>query len=695
MSQLLLELFSEEIPARLQPVASDDLKRLVSLALKEAGLDFSEARAFATPRRLTLVIDDLPDAQPDISEEKRGPRTDAPDRAIEGFLKANNVTLDQCEKRVAGKGEFWFAVIERKGRKTAEVLTEILPDLIRKLPWRKSMRWGTGSFRWVRPLQRILCVFDGHPLDFEVADGIPCGNITSGHRFLGPEPFQVAYFDGYEKTLQLNKVILNPAIRRDLIRDDAKALAEGEGLTLKRDPELLTEVVGLVEWPVVLMGKIDPVFMELPDEVLTTSMRSHQKYFSVLDKDGRLAPRFIVVANIESSDGGAAILAGNERVLRARLADAKFFWDQDRKQSLESRLPALGGMVFHTLLGTLEDKVMRMTALAAKLAETTGADRDLARSAAMLAKADLTTGMVGEFPELQGIMGRYYALEEGEKPEIAVAIAEHYAPKGPDDFCPSAPVSLAVSIADKIDTLAGFWAIDETPTGSRDPFALRRAALGIIRMVLENNLTLNLRHITGLALAEYRGQSNAIKPGDDEVIAQSVWDFFVDRLKVHLRGQGVRHDLISAVFSTGSEGDLLRLVQKAEALKSFLDTEDGANLLTAYRRANNIVAIEEKKDNEKYRLGTVNETLFKQPEERELWSALTLVEQLNPPNADMTQFAAVLNALSQLREPVDAFFDKVTVNVDDDPDLRKNRLHLLSEISMCMNRVADFSEIEG
>jgi glycyl-tRNA synthetase beta chain len=693
MPQLVLELFSEEIPARMQPRARDDLKRLVAEALETAGLSFDKVAAYATPRRIALVVDGLPDAQPDISEEKRGPRTDAPDKAVEGFLRANNVTLEECERRVAGKGEFWFAVFERKGRPTADVLCDILPDAIRKLPWQKSMRWGEGTLRWVRPLLRILCILDAKTVPLDIGDGVPCGNVTSGHRFLSPEPFEVGFFDDYEKTLQLNKVVLHAAHRRDLIEQSAKDLVEEKNLQVKRDAGLLAEVAGLVEWPVVLLGNIDGEFMVLPDEVLTTSMRSHQKYFSVVFSDGKLAPFFIAVANMEAADGGAAIVAGNERVLRARLSDAKFFWDLDRKETLESRVPALAQMVFHQKLGTLEDKVIRITALATELVQwVPGADRDQVRSAAMLCKADLTTGMVGEFAELQGIMGRYYALAEGEAPEVADAIAEHYSPAGPDDDCPTKPVSIAVALADKIDTLAGFFGIDEKPTGSRDPFALRRAALGIIRMVLEINLRLPLADLFALADRHYRDRDAvALRPSDE--ISSDLLEFFADRLKVHLRGKGVRHDLVAAVFALGGEDDLVRLVARAEALQSFLQTEDGENLLAAYRRATNIVTIEEKKDGRSYD-DAVKPDLLDQPEEKALHGVVSAGASAATTHIAEENFTGAMEAMAALRGPVDAFFDTVTVNCDDQAQ-RENRLNLLSRFRATLGRIADFSLIEG
>jgi len=689
MSQLLLELFSEEIPARMQRRAADDLKRLAAEALKGASLSCGELHCYATPRRLALVIDDLPDAQPDVREEKRGPRTDAPEKAVEGFLRANDITLDACEKRVAGKGEFWFAVIERTGRATNEVLAEILPALIRKLPWQKSMRWGSGTFRWVRPLQRVMCLYDGRLLEIETPEGVSCGSVTSGHRFLSPGTFEVGYFDDYEKMLQRNKVVVRGRVRRDLIEEKASALAEEAGFTLKRDAALLLEVGGLVEWPVVLMGKIDAVFMNLPDEVLVTSMRSHQKYFAVEDERGKLGAWFIVVSNMEASDGGAAIVAGNERVLRARLSDAIFFWDQDRKQKLEAHLTHLRDMVFHERLGSLADKVSRLEALSVELADwIPGADAASVRQAAMLCKADLMTGMVGEFPELQGIMGRYYAKGEGIDDAIADAIAEHYAPAGPDDACPSAPVSLAVSLADKIDTLVGFFGIDEKPTGSRDPYALRRAALGVIRMVLENDLRLPLADIFARA-ADHYGVSLA----PAQTIVADLLAFFADRLKVHLRGQGVRHDMVAAVFALGDQDDLLDVIERTRALQEFLETDDGANLLAAYKRATNIVQIEEKKDNRSYE-GALEAYSGMEAAESLLFEYLGEAASGAREAAGSRNYKGAMAAMSELRKPIDEFFDSVTVNVDD-ADLRANRLHLLSQFRSTLGQVAAFGEIEG
>ena len=719
MAELLLELFSEEIPARMQARAADDLKRLVTDRLKNAELKFNTAEAYAGPRRLTLVVDGLPGTQPDVSEEKRGPRADAPEKAIEGFLKANGLTLDQCEKREAGKGEFWFAVIERKGGATIDLLPALLADAVGALPWPKSMRWGTGALRWVRPLQRILCVLDGDVVALQLPDGITAGKSTSGHRFQSPDEFDVAYFKDYSRTLYRNYVMVDAADRRRVIEEAAARLAEKENLEVRRDPALLAEVAGLVEWPVPLIGTIDAEFMDLPDEVLTISMRSHQKYFALQNADGALAPRFIVVANIEAADGGAQIAAGNERVLRARLSDAKFFWNQDRKETLESRVPALGDITFHAKLGTVADKVARVEALAAELSPyIKGCDRDLARSAAMLCKADLVTGMVGEFPELQGIMGRYYALAEGEKPEVADAIAAHYSPAGPNDDCPTAPVSVAVALADKIDILAGFWAIDEKPTGSRDPYALRRAALGVIRLITENNLRISLSAAFELAAREYLNQGiSAVREGLEAQVADAKGDtvretleaawasyhlddllqFFTDRLKVQLREKSVPHDHISSVFSVkkpegGLEDDFVRLIKRVDALGQFLDSDDGANLLVAYRRAANIVQIEEKRDGKEYR--EVKRDLFDQEEEDTLWQNLHAVQDSFEVSLKGEVFFESMAALAQLRPPIDAFFDKVTVNTEDQ-ERRKNRLALLRSIMVVMNQVADFSQIEG
>ncbi|HSY86921.1 MAG TPA: glycine--tRNA ligase subunit beta, partial [Verrucomicrobiae bacterium] len=555
MAEFLLELLSEEIPARMQPRASDDLRRLVTEKLTEAGVAFGKAEAYATPRRLALHIEGLPAQQPDREIEVKGPRVGAPENVLQSFLKARGLaSLDACEQRESGRGAFWFYVERVAGRPTGEVLAEILPAAIAGLPWPKSMRWAYDRQNWVRPLRNIAAVLDGALVPFELELGSPAHshriaarNETFGHRFLGPQSFVVADFKSYKARLLARQVMLDPAERRHTIRRQAESLSRALTLGLRPDEGLLDEVVGLVEWPVVLLGRIDAAYMDLPPEVLTTVMRAHQKYFALEDSHGRLAPRFIIVSNMETRDHGTTVVAGNERVLRARLADAKFFWDQDRKTSLESRLPALKAIVFHAKLGTVADKVARMEALAADLvARLPGAEATVARRAARLSKADLTAGMVGEFPELQGIMGRYYARLEGETPDVANAIAEHYAPVGPNDKCPTAAASVAVALADRIDTLVGFWGVDEKPTGSKDPFALRRAALGAIRLILENGLRCNLHGSFETAIAGYGAQGVKL---DAAAVRRDLLEFFADRLKVALREKGVRHDLIAAVFA--------------------------------------------------------------------------------------------------------------------------------------------------
>jgi glycyl-tRNA synthetase beta chain len=691
MAELLLELLSEEIPARMQARAAEDLQRLVSDALGKARLEFSQARSFATPRRLALVIEGLPAQQPDMSVERKGPKVGAPDKAIEGFLRSVGLdSLDQCEQRETEKGPVWFAVAHEAGRASAEVLAELLPDALGALGWPKSMRWGEGEFRWVRPLRGVLCVFDGAPVRFTFG-GVASGAQTRGHPFLAPAPFEVKGFADYEASLRDAKVMLDAAERQRVIREQAEALVQAEGLALAPDEALLAENAGLVEWPVVKLGTIDAAFMDVPPEVLTSAMRKHQKYFAVMGPDGKLAPRFVMVADMETADNEATIVAGNERVLRARLADAKFFWDQDRRRTLAERAPELAGIVFHAKLGTLDAKADRIQALAVEIAgHVTDANRDQVRSAARLCKADLVTEMVGEFPDLQGVMGRYYAHHDGEDDTVADAIAEHYAPQGPGDACPRAPVSVCVALADKIDTLVGFWAIDEKPTGSKDPFALRRAALGVIRLILENGLRLPLRAIFEKA-ETIHGVGNA---SPDRVrAADDLLAFFADRLKVHLREKGVRHDLIAAVFEQGGEDDLVRLLAKVDALAEFLASEDGANLLVAYRRAANILAIEEKKDAVRYD-GEPEPGRFDQPEEGALFEAIAAAEERAGAAVAEEDFSTAMTALAQLRGPVDGFFDEVTVN-SDDAEQRRNRLCLLARIRAALDRLADFSKIEG
>ena len=701
MHDFLLELLSEELPARTQSPATDDLKRLVSDGLRTAGLEFKNARAFATSRRLSLVVDGLPVTRADVSEERRGPRVGAPEQAVQGFLKATGLaSLEQAEKRDTGKGEFWFAVIRKKGGPTAEALPGIIDAAMKALPWPKSMRWGSGTMVWVRPLQGIVALFDGKVLAGEVAPGgqmapIRFGDTTRGHRFLSSGAIKVADFADYEAKLEAAHVVLDPAKRKKIVLEGAEKLCAEAQVALQSDAGLLEEVAGLVEWPVPLLGTIDSQFMDVPPEVLIVSMKTHQRYFATNRKDGALANRFVVVANNATRDGGRTIVDGNERVLRSRLSDAKFFWDQDRKTRLKDRLPALEDIVFHARLGTQAGRIERITKLAGEIAKfVPGAEPGQVEEAARLSKADLVSGMVGEFPELQGIMGRYYALGEKLPAAVADAIGDHYAPAGPNDRCPSAPVSIAVALADKLDALVSFWAIDEKPTGSRDPFALRRAALGVIRIIVENGVRLPL--------------SEAIKahdffhaaPKDGAFGSADVNDlmlFFADRLKVQMREKGVRHDVVDAVFGLGGEDDLVRLLARVEAVQSFLATEAGENLLTAYGRAANIVRAEEKKDKTLAAkiAGSADVALMEQIEEKTVAGALADIERLVKPALQREDFAGAMEAFAGLRAPIDSFFEKVTVNVADKPDLRLNRLKLLNQIRATMDSVADFSRIEG
>ena len=725
MAELLLELLSEEIPARMQRDAADDLQTLIRRALRSVSLTFDTIDSYVTPRRLVIVVNGLVDVQADWRETRRGPRADAPKKAIEGFSKSVGLEREQLEERETEKGRFLFAVIERKGRSTAELLADKLPRAAASLPWPKSMRWGAGEGRWVRPLHRILCLFDGTVVPFGFGDH-QAGDATEGHRFMAPEPFSVKDFADYRDKLRAAYVMLDAAERRRVIEQDAKLAAEAEGLTVKPDPGLVAETAGLVEWPVVLMGAIDPEYMDLPPEVLTTAMRHHLKHFALLDKNDKLAPKILLVSNMKTKDGGKQIIAGNERVLRARLADAKFFWDQDRKRTLESRIPDLDKVVFHAKLGSVGDKVRRIEELAGYIGADIGTStfqwtdigddaahkiadgaRDLvpnAEFAARLCKADLVSSMVGEFPELQGAMGRYYALDEGKDAAIADAIAEHYSPRGPNDKCPSAPASVAVALADKIDSLVGFWAIDEKPTGSKDPFALRRAALGVIRLVIENNLRVSLYECFAKANELYPPEIRAREsvPSahiDIGAISSSLLVFVIDRLNVHLREKGTRHDLISAVFAIprhggGLEDDLFRLLKKVDAVEEFLAGEDGTNLLTAYKRAGKILCIEETRDGHPFD-GSVDNDLLSQKEEIVLHQLVSDAEGSAYAAVDREDFRSAMVALSMLRTPVDSFFDNVTVNVENDDDRRANRLALLRSIMVAMNRVADFSRIVG
>ncbi|MQP63892.1 glycine--tRNA ligase subunit beta [Niveispirillum sp. SYP-B3756] len=738
MAELLIELFMEEIPARMQVRAADDFKRLVTDKLAAAGIAFTTAAAHSTPRRLTLVVAGVPTAQADVREEKKGPRVGSPEQALAGFLKsAGLASIDQAEQRDTGKGVFYFAVIEKKGGATVAVLPAIIDAAIRELPWPKSMRWGANEFRWVRPLHSIIALFDGAVVPGALDLGgksIAYGNATQGHRFLSPGEFNVTGFADYQAKLAAAHVVLDREERKRLILDGAQKAAVAEGFRLKDDPGLLEEVAGLVEYPVVLTGAIDNKFMDVPAEVLTTSMRTHQRYFALETADGKLAPRFVVVANRTTADGGKAVVAGNERVLRARLSDAKFFWDQDLKVKLEDRLPGLKDITFHAKLGTLHQRVERIEALSKSIAQALGysaSEIEQAEIAAWLSKADLTTGVVGEFPEVQGIMGRYVAYHEGLPAPVAEAIADHYKPLGPSDRVPTDKVSVAVALAEKLDTLVAFYAINEKPTGSRDPFALRRAALGVIRLIVENGLRLRLREVLKnayLPLATYL-ESNSTESFDyigylvqrhlsdeqrqDENI-EARWEhcwrvdaysaegddltkdingFFADRLKVSLKEKGVRHDLIDAVLALGGEDDLVRLLARVDALAGFVATDDGANLLAAYKRASNILRIEEKKDGIAYD-AAVDASLLAQEEEKALADALVAAHTQAAPLIEAEDFTGAMAAFAAVRAPVDAFFEKVTVNADDKA-LRANRLRLLSQIRGTLGLIADLSKIEG
>jgi glycyl-tRNA synthetase beta chain len=672
----------------MQRRAIENLTGLLRDKLTAAEVPAASARGYVTPRRLAILAEGIPATQPNRTEERRGPRVGSPQPAIDGFLRSNGITaLDKCEIRDTGRGKFYFAVVSHSGRRTTEVLPELIVAAMAELPWPKSMRYPASDLRWVRPLTSVLCLFDGEVLPLPL-ERIPAGRTTRGHRFLSPGEFRVIGGAEYLERLAEAHVVIDQDRRRAIIHRGLEAAAEREGFSLRPDGALLDEVTGLVEFPVVLSGAIDLDFMTLPPEVLATAMRTHQKYFTCLHPDGALAARFLFVANNLAADCGKTIIAGNERVLRARLSDARFFWEQDRRLPLAARVEALADRVFHASLGSMRDKVARMEVLADFLApRVPGADAARSRRAVRLAKADLSTAMVGEFPELQGIMGRYYALHDGEHPAIAEAIAEHYKPLGPSDACPTAPESVVVALADKIDSLAAFFAIGEKPTGSRDPFAVRRAALGMIRLVLENGLRLPLT-------ATFSQARSGLAPDLADPTCE-LFGFVADRLKVHLRERGVRHDLIAAAFAQvgTTEDDLVRLLKRVDALAGFLATEDGANLLTAFRRASNIVAIEERKDGRRYD-GVVEPILLRQPEESALASHLHEVSTRAGTLLAREQFAKAMTELARLRRPVDEFFDRVTVNCDD-VAVRENRLRLLSRIRATLNQVADFSQIEG
>ena len=750
MPDLLIELFSEEIPARMQAKAADDLKKLMTDGLVDAGLTYAAAQAFSTPRRLALAIDGLTAESPTVREERKGPRTDAPEKAIEGFLRGAGVTRDDLEVRDDKKGQVYFAKIEKPGRAASEIISETLEKTVRNFPWPKSMRWGTGSMRWVRPLHSIVCVLSDEtgaqivPVDI---DGIQAGDITKGHRFMGPEAFRVVGFDDYEAKLKRSKVILNAEERAETIWHDATNMAFAAGLEVVDDKGLLKEVAGLVEWPVVLMGTINEEFLELPPEVLQTSMKEHQKFFSVRNpKTGRIE-RFITVANRETTDNGATILAGNQKVLSARLADAKFFWENDlrvaKSQNMQPWLDSLSNVTFHNKLGSQRDRIERISALSRKLAAVTEVDPKLAEQAAEIAKADLSSEMIYEFPELQGLMGRYYAKAAGFPDEAAAACEEHYQPLGPSDDVPELPVSATVALADKLDTLTGFWAIDEKPTGSKDPFALRRAALGVIRIILAKDLRLSLDHyIDGQLLVH---KIAAHKAGDDEkglkalestldeiadhgvfgaafrmvldrldgddapdmsegsplrTVGDQLPDastdllaFFHDRLKVYLRDQGIRHDVIDACLAMPGYDDLALLVRRATALSETLRTEDGENLIQTFRRANNILTQAEEKDGVEYSYGA-DVKFSETDEEKALFAALDAAEKAIEPAMEAEDFSSAMTSMAGLRAPADAFFEAVQIN-SDNPVIRRNRLNLLSRIRQICLSVADLTKIEG
>jgi len=679
MPELLLELFSEEIPARLQRRAAEDLKKAVTNALVEAGLVYESAGAFATPRRLALTVTGLPPASPDTREERKGPKVGAPEQAIEGFLRAAGLgSIEEASiQSDPKKGDFYVAVLEKKGAPAPEILSRIIPEIVRKFPWGKPMRWGSGRLEWVRPLRAITATFgpDGEEpqvVDVEI-DGLTASNVTYGHRFMAPEPIRVRRFDDYVQALEKARVVLDIDRRKQIIRSDAEHLAFAQGLELIADEGLLEEVAGLVEWPVVMMGSFEESFLKVPEEAIIATIRANQKCFCLRDSaTGKLANKFILTANLLAEDGGATITAGNERVIRARLSDAKFFYEQDLSARLETRLPKLETMVFHEKLGTQKDRVERLALLARRIAPLVGADAAAAERAARLAKADLVTEMVGEFPELQGLMGRYYALAQGESPEIATAIEDHYRPVGPSDRVPSEPVAIAVALADKLDLLTGFWSIDEKPTGSKDPYALRRAALGVIRIITENGLRLHLANVM-------------VDPGD-------LLAFFHDRLKVSLRDAGARHDLVDAVIAEDSD-DLLQISQRVTALGALLATEDGAALLAGYKRAANILAAEEKKDGRTYS-GEGGVEALGGGEETALARAIAEARDRVPALLGKDDYPGAVAALAGLRAPVDAFFDAVLVN-DPNPAIREQRLTLLARLRDTMHLVADFGKVAG
>ncbi|MFG6585843.1 glycine--tRNA ligase subunit beta [Sulfitobacter sp. MOLA879] len=695
MPDLLIELFSEEIPARMQKRAGEDLQKLVTNGLVEAGLTYGSAAVFTTPRRLTLALGDMLAASPRQVEERKGPKADAPEKAIEGFLRGAGLTRDQLEERETPKGKVLFAKIEKPGRPAAEIVAEVLEQTIRNFPWPKSMRWGSGSLKWVRPLHSILCVISdeaGAEVVPLTIDGITAGNTTRGHRFLAPAEIEVAGFEDYQDKLSRAFVVLNPAARANTIWHDATNMAFAAGLEVVEDAGLLAEVAGLVEYPVVLMGRIGEDFLGLPPEVLQTSMKEHQKFFSVRNPKSGQIERFITVANRTTADGGATILAGNEKVLGARLSDAKFFWDNDLRTvtaggGMETWVKALENVTFHNKLGTQAELIDRMATLSRELAPLVGADADEAEKAARVAKADLSSEMVYEFPELQGLMGSYYARKAGMSDAVADAAKDHYAPLGPSDDVPTAPISIAVALAEKIDKLTGFWAIDEKPTGSKDPFALRRAALGVIRILVENDVSLSLNDVLGQS-AEIVGDRDAGRADTADILG-----FIHDRLKVYLRDQGIRHDVIDACIAMDGSDDLTLLVKRARALSDTLKTDDGENLIQGFKRANNILSQAEEADGVEYSFGA--DPKFAETEaEKDLFAALDKAEAKITPAMAAQDFSTAMAAMAELRGPIDAFFEAVQVNAEN-PTVRRNRLNLLSRIRTICSAVADLTKLDG
>ncbi len=745
MPDLLIELFSEEIPARMQARAAEDLKQRITDGLVEAGLTYAHAGAFATPRRLTLTLEGLLARSPDMREERRGPKVDAPEKAIEGFCRGAGIAREDLEEREDKKGRVFFAVIQKPGRPAAEIVAEVLEDTIRNFPWPKSMRWGTGSLRWVRPLHRILCILTNDAGEAEVVpldvDGIRAGDVTEGHRFMAPEPFSVVSFEDYAAKLKRAKVVLDAQERAETIWNDATNAAFAAGMEVVEDKGLLAEVAGLVEWPVVLMGEIGSDFMDLPPEVLQTSMKEHQKFFSVKNPKTGGIERFVTVANRETADHGATILAGNQKVLAARLSDAKFFWENDlrvaKDEKMQPWLDQLEAVTFHNKLGSQKARIDRIAALARKIAPKLGADADLAEQAARVAKADLSSEMVYEFPELQGLMGRYYSDAAGLPAEVAAACEAHYSPLGPSDDVPTAPVSVAVALADKLDTLAGFWSIDEKPTGSKDPYALRRAALGVIRLLVTNDVRLGLNGYVGAQLVQSKISENGhdmeaehlahldslvheiahhgvfgtaiaairerLHPEAHAKVEKTVAEvpekskdllsFIHDRLKVYLRDDGIRHDVIDACLAMDGADDITLLVKRARALQDVLATEDGENLVQGFKRANNILSQAEEKDGVEYSFGA-NPKLAETDAERALFSALDAADARIRPAMQAEDFPEAMAAMAAIRPALDAFFEAVQVNTDNDI-VRRNRLNMLSQIRTTCLQVADLTRLDG